>query len=378
MRLAIISHTEHFKDTEGNIVGWGPTVREINYLANNFEHVFHVACFHNTSAPPSATAYTAKNVEFVALPPFGGKSVYEKLSVLTTAPQIIKIVSEVIDKVDAVQLRMPTGMGNYLLPYLSFYKPNIALWVKYAGNWADKNAPLGYKFQKWWLKKNFLHCPVTINGKWSHQPAHCQSFENPCIEELEQVVGMDLVTNKKYNIPLTGIFVGRLEEWKGVDRIIQSISILYNKGIKTFHFVGGGDKLDYYSELVQRMGSPMKIIFHDYLKRDDISRLFIQSHIILLPSDSEGFPKVIAEAANYGCVPIVSNISSIPHYINDGNGFLWDMNDLSFGEYISNLDFSEHNLKAKAQNVFEMSKLFSFKKYNASILKLLKDKLNKF
>ena len=38
---------------------------------------------------------------------------------------------------------------------------------------------------------------------------------------------------------------------------------------------------------------------------------------------SEGFPKVIAEAMNFGCLPIVSNISSIGQYVKDGeNGFL--------------------------------------------------------
>ena len=32
---------------------------------------------------------------------------------------------------------------------------------------------------------------------------------------------------------------------------------------------------------------------------------------------SEGFPKVIAEAINFGCIPVVSNISAIGHYVKD-------------------------------------------------------------
>ena len=43
----------------------------------------------------------------------------------------------------------------------------------------------------------------------------------------------------------------------------------------------------------------------------------------VLPSYSEGFPKVIAEAMNFGCIPIVSDISCIRQYIINGkNGFL--------------------------------------------------------
>ena len=40
MKLAIISHTEHFTDENGNLVGWGPTIREINYLAKHFEYIY--------------------------------------------------------------------------------------------------------------------------------------------------------------------------------------------------------------------------------------------------------------------------------------------------------------------------------------------------
>ena len=43
--LTIISHTEHFKNVNGEIVGWEPTVREINHLSNIFDLVYHVAPF---------------------------------------------------------------------------------------------------------------------------------------------------------------------------------------------------------------------------------------------------------------------------------------------------------------------------------------------
>jgi len=43
--------------------------------------------------------------------------------------------------------------------------------------------------------------------------------------------------------------------------------------------------------------------------------VYKQSHVLLLPSKSEGFPKVIAEAMAFGCIPIVSDVSSIGQYI---------------------------------------------------------------
>ena len=234
------------------------------------------------------------------------------------------------------------------------------------------NAPVGYIFQKWWLWNNFLNCSVTINGSWPHQPVHCLSFENPCIDELEKSIGIELLKTKIYDIPLTGIFVGRLETWKGVDRIIESLLVLIDKGFETFHFVGGGEKLSYYKEVVTKMDLSINVIFHDYLSRDKISPLFIESHVILLPSDNEGFPKVIAEAANYGCVPIVSNVSSIPHYINDANGFLWNANRGKFKDFVESINLSPEILQSKAKEAFEMSKLFTFERYTQRILELIR------
>ena len=373
MKLAIVSHTEHFRDAHGKIVGWGPTVREINYLAKQFEYIYHIGCLYASSAPNSSIPYTEKNVEFVPLPPFGGKKLINKISVLTTAFPIIRTINKIKNKVGAIQLRLPTGMGNYLLPYLTLNRPAASIWVKYAGNWNATDVPPGYRFQRWWLKKNYLQCPVTINGKWRDQPKHCISLENPCISAEEQSRGRVLIPTKSFNAPLTAVFVGRLEKSKGVDRIIEAIPALYKKGVRTLHFIGGGDKLDHYRAEAGRISMGMNVCFHGFTSRDRISEVLIASHLLLLPSDNEGFPKVIAEGANYGCVPVVSSISSIPHYINDKNGFLWSIENISFRTFVETLDLSSENLSAKSRCVFEVSKLFTFERNNQNILTLLKD-----
>ena len=47
--------------------------------------------------------------------------------------------------------------------------------------------------------------------------------------------------------------------------------------------------------------------------------------MLLLPTTSpEGFPKVISEAWLNKCIPVTSDISSIPHYVIEGKtGFIW-------------------------------------------------------
>ena len=50
------------------------------------------------------------------------------------------------------------------------------------------------------------------------------------------------------------------------------------------------------------------------LNRKIFLKYILRSHILILLSKSEGFPKVIMEAAVFGCVPIVSNFDGISKF----------------------------------------------------------------
>ena len=141
MKLVIISHTEHYKTNKGEIVGWGPTISEINHLAKDFEKIYHIAFLHTKKVPPSSLPYTASNIEFIPLTPMGGPSLIDKLRVLGNIPTVLKTVSAILDKVDVYQLRTPTGIGVFLIPHLTFCTKKKG-WYKYAGNWVQKKPPL--------------------------------------------------------------------------------------------------------------------------------------------------------------------------------------------------------------------------------------------
>ena len=53
VNLLIVSHTEHYSDGK-NIKGWGPTIRELSYLAFLFDQVVHIAPLQNGSPPSSS------------------------------------------------------------------------------------------------------------------------------------------------------------------------------------------------------------------------------------------------------------------------------------------------------------------------------------
>lgn len=371
-KLVIISHTEHYTDADGVLKGWGSTVNEINFLADHWEAIYHVACLYPMATPASSLAYTRNNIHFVPLPPYGGKRLWDKFLILFKIPKIIYQVVRTIRGASEVQLRLPTSMGLFLLPLFSFFVPrNFTFWVKYAGNWEQENPPLSYSIQRWWLQKNIAQCKVTINGFWENQPSHCLSFENPCLTELDLERGKQMVLHKSFEGPFELIFIGRLETSKGVDRIISALKSIDFSQIKRMHFIGDGVARDEYREQCRFLGN--KVIFHSFLEAAQVHDLLIQSHFLLLPSDSEGFPKVIAEAACYGVVPIVSNVGSIGHYINDTNGFVWDCNfDTSYNEVLSKaLSNNASPLKDKSIAIVELAEKFTFTNYKLSLSKIL-------
>jgi len=319
LKLAIISHTDHYKTSDGTIVGWGPTIQELNHLAEDFEEIFHIAFLHPDSPPPSSLPYTKTNIHFIPLKPVGGKGLGEKLKIITSIPEVLGTINKTLERVDVFQLRTPTGMGVYLIPYLSWFSKKKG-WYKYAGNWNQYNPPLGYRLQRAMLKVQ--KGKVTINGTWPHQPKKCLTFENPCLTEAERREGLTMAQSKKFVGPFTFCFVGRLEDAKGVQRIIEAFGQLKNLvNVSAVHFVGNGPKMEHYKNQCETLGIPA--IFHGFLDRVAVFRIYKMSHFFLLPtSASEGFPKVIAEAMNFGCLPIVSQVSSIGQYVNAENGFI--------------------------------------------------------
>src|SRR5690606_6991269 len=161
----------------------------------DFKEIYHIAFLHTGAPPPSSLPYTSANIKFVPLTPVGGKGMGEKIKIILNLPKIISVVQKTLNRVDAFQLRTPTGMGVFLIPYLTLFC-NKKGWYKYAGNWNQENPPLGYALQRSMLKAQKRK--VTINGKWPNQPKHCLTFENPCLTLEEREEGRQVMEQKEF------------------------------------------------------------------------------------------------------------------------------------------------------------------------------------
>ncbi|GGD15102.1 glycosyltransferase family 4 protein [Flavobacterium orientale] len=371
-KLVIISHTEHYTDASGTICGWGPTVHEINYLADYWEEVVHVGCYYSYYPPPSSVAYTKTNITYVPIPAYGGSTLRKKIGILKKMPGIIRTVKKQLIGATEVQLRTPTAMGLFLLPLFTwFWKRDYIFWVKYAGDWEQEKPPRSNGWQRWFLQKKWIDFPVTINGFWPHQAPQCYSFENPCLTEENIATGKLIAATKKFEPPYVLTFVGRIDHVKGVDRILKALSPLPHGIIEAVHIIGDGPERALCEKLASQL--PISIIFHGYLDRATVHQFLSASHFFLLPSSNEGFPKVIAEAACYGIVPVVSNVSSIKHYLHENNAYVWDINgQQTFESVLGEAVFSEKlQLEQKSKKIQELATLFTYTSYFNKLNKLI-------
>jgi glycosyltransferase involved in cell wall biosynthesis len=373
MNLAIISHTEHYYDKFGKIKGFEPTIREIEKLNNIFNFVYHVAPIYPGEPPKNFVYYNQDNIKLVPLKPSGGKSIFSKLKIIRHSFHNLMIIHKICREVDRIQFRSPTSSGLYVLPYLKWFNKK-KYWVKYAGNWNQIDPPVSYFLQRFWLNNVLGKTIVTINGKWLKQKPHILSFENPCYSEQELFEANKMKKVKNFSNKIDICFVGALKKEKGGYILIDALKLSkqYSK-IRKIYFVGEGNEKQKIKSSAKKL-TRFTIDIKGSLSRKKLNEVYSKCHIIILPSKSEGFPKVIAEAISFGCVPIVTNVGSICQYIDKTNGVI--LKERSQYEIKKAIDFLINDrvrFKKISEEGSKLAKLFTYENYNRKIRKYIID-----
>ncbi len=318
MKLLIISNMSHYLK-DGKVVGWGPTVEEINHLAKLFDSVRHLGCLHATDAPESALPYLTENISLVPLPPAGGNTLKEKLGIVKLIPLYLKHIITELKHCDAVHVRCPANIPLLALVVLAFTRKPVIRWVKYAGNWgARKESPFFYRLQRWLLITGVCRCEVTVNGTWPNQGLHIHSFHNPCLTDKEVKQAATATEGKQFTPPYRLVFVGALNEKKGIIRLIEIAARLRQEKVPfMLEILGDGAERQKYEKLCRENGLEENVTFHGWLPKSQLSVFYEKAHINFLPSESEGWPKVLSEGMAYGVVPVTGAVASIPQILAD-------------------------------------------------------------
>jgi glycosyltransferase involved in cell wall biosynthesis len=129
------------------------------------------------------------------------------------------------------------------------------------------------------------------------------------------------------NIILRFIFVGWLIKEKGILDLLDVVKQLLKEYEFEFVIVGGGTLENYINDEINNSAMKNKVYATGWLSSENVQRELEQAHVLVLPSETEGFPNVILEAMTKGLPIIATNVGGIPDSVhNDENGYLIEPN----------------------------------------------------
>ncbi len=294
-------------------------------------------------------------------------------SILQNAMTIYKAMK----KADHIHLRCPGNMA-LIASVVQIAFPKKKKTAKYAGNW-DPNSkqPLSYRLQKWILSNTLLtqNMQVLVYGEWPKQTQNIKPFFTATYTEKEILNSEFRIQSLEFQNEIKFIFVGTLSKGKQPLYVVKLVEQLYLSGKKvSLNFYGEGVLRKELEQYIQANALQELVHLKGNQTKETIKEAYQKSHFLLLPSKSEGWPKVVAEAMFWGCVPIATPVSCVPYMVDYGNrGVLLTENlnkdIVALLQLVNNS--SVYELKSKAAQ--NWSQHYTTDLFEAEIKKLLAD-----
>jgi glycosyltransferase involved in cell wall biosynthesis len=367
--LLIISDTR-IQKVAGVYYAFNSVVKELDVFTELFGQITWIGYdYSDCDIDRSLMPVKYPQVRIVLLKRTGGKDFWSKLKILNNLWTYASLIRQYITDSDVIHSRGPSVPMLIALVYSFFYrKPRW--WFKYANNWNDPSPPFFWGLQK----KMMLHnrrSTGTINGNWPHQPAHLLTFENPCL--YSSIPAPDLMSYKSAAKGWRLLFVGRIERQKGYHLCIDLLSSEKKSNIESLTIIGDGSECSELKRLIKNHICGDRICYLGSLENDAVFDQMRAAHFLLLPStSSEGFPKVVAEAWYNGCLPVVSDVSSLSQYVVNGkNGFLWNPGgEKSFSDTCAEALSSDNSTYTRmVESGLQQASLFTYARYRDRIIK---------
>ena len=320
--LCVISHVVHF-EFENQIFAYGPYAREIEIWADLFDEVIIAAPVRREKPTGFAIPINRRNVSLSPQIETGGNTISAKLLQLFSLPMHIFKLCRAMKGADAIHVRCPGNLGllGVILAPL-FSKKLIA---KYAGQWPDYDGePSSYRWQKKILRSRWWNSPVTVYGEWPGEPSHVVPFFTSMMTRQQVEGAVAESSEKNLEAPIRIIFSGRLSREKGVHYLVEAVSILKERGLAVeLVIVGNGAEFDTLQKQIATLGIADRVKMVGDIPYEAGLEYFKWGHVLVLPSKSEGFPKVLAEAMCHGMVCIGTNSGLVPKML-EGRGIVLD------------------------------------------------------
>ncbi|MEE9409073.1 MAG: glycosyltransferase [Polaribacter sp.] len=372
MKFAIITHALHKVKGE-KLYAYEPYVKEMNIWLLQADEVLLLSPTCNDKINEIEIPYNHKKICLNKIPNINILTLKNKIRSLTYLPLILIKIFKVMMYADHIHIRCPGNIGllGCAVQVLFPSKPKT---VKYAGNW-DPNSkqPTSYKIQKWILSNTFLtkNCKVLVYGNWKNQSKNIVPFFTASYKKSE----IEIIEKKSLSATITFLFVGSFSEGKQPFLSVKVIENLILKGFNVkLEMFGEGAQFNKIKEYVKNNSLEKTIILHGNKSKDIVKKAYKKAHFLLFISKSEGWPKVVAEAMFWRCLPISSKVSCVAYMLDNGARGSLVMSNVTLEElkqiiikYIENEGvYQKQVLKAQ-----EWSQQFTIDKFSKEIKKII-------
>ncbi|MCF6280159.1 MAG: glycosyltransferase [Flavobacteriaceae bacterium] len=372
MKFAIITHVEHKKKAQ-DIFAYEPYVREMNLWLKYVDQVQVVAPFSSEKPTSIDIAYVHGKIAQKTILQFDITTISNALKSIFLIPIISFKIFKTMLWADHIHLRCPGNVG-LLGCFIQILFPNKPKTVKYAGNW-DPNSkqPFSYRLQKKILSSTFLtkNCKVLVYGKWENQSKNIIPFFTATYSKND----IKEIPKKDFSEKTHFIFVGALSVGKQPITSVKIVHALKSKGYDVqLDMYGEGLEREVLEDYIRGNDLENEVFLHGNVIKEEVKKAFQKSHFLVFISKSEGWPKVVAEAMFWSCLPITTSISCVPYMIANGKrGALVKADKQQIINEIEIYLNNEKRYQNQVSNAKDWSQEFTLEKFESEIKKLLKN-----
>lgn len=274
---------------------------------------------------------SGKNVQFIPIPDFQGLQ-----GLLKNYSKIMRIIKGIIPKVQCCIMRAPNHLS--LITYKLFKKRSLPFALEFniaADKFIESESVIGKTLNKWVVKKTKNMC-MTANGV-SYVTNHILQENYPCRAMIDKD-NKEYFTSSYSTIDLTDdmlydqqwdkrkkpekikiIHTGYMDSYrKGHITLIHVVKTLIDKRYTNIELilVGDGKRKEEFEKLTNELNISDYVNFTGLIKKkEDMTKLLRQCHLLVFPTHSEGLPRSIIEAMAVGLVCISSPVDGIPELL---------------------------------------------------------------
>ncbi len=349
-----------------------PTPGKSTLWAELFPDVVIAAPCREEAPPGDCLPFERRNISIDPQIEAGGSSPLAKLNLAASIPMMALGLARSMRRADAIHVRCPGNLGLVGAVLAPLFSRRLV--AKYAAQWHGGDVPLSARMQRLILASAWWKGPVTVYGEWPGYRKHVVPFFTSLLT-AEQIARARQAAMRERRPPgLEVLFTGRLSRAKNVDVLLRAVAAVRQEGCQiSATIIGEGPEGPALENLAVALGIRHAVRFTGGLPFDGVIPYLEAADVLVLASETEGWPKSIVEAMAFGLVAVGSNIGLVPQML-DGRGFTVPPRDpAALAAVLRTVAASPDRLEEMRRRAAAWAQRYSLEGLKTAIADLLKD-----